>query len=55
MEGDFCHELAALLEKHRAGNRTVTPEHILAEYLIACLNAYNDATNDRIRWMKSNA
>lgn len=38
-------ELASVLNKHCAENGSNTPDFILAEYLIACLKAFNVANN----------
>jgi hypothetical protein len=43
-------ELMRLLNKHCAENRSNTPDFILAEYLLRCLNALDIAVNDRTEW-----
>jgi hypothetical protein len=40
-------ELASVLNKYSAENESNTPDFILAEYLMACLNAFNTASNSR--------
>lgn len=51
---EFEIELAELLKKYRRSNRSITPDHILVGYLVACLDAFDKATNDRASWLKSN-
>jgi hypothetical protein len=46
LEGD----LSALLNSYSLENESNTPDFILAEYLIRCLDAYNVALTDRARW-----
>lgn len=43
-------ELAALLNRHSAENASNTPDFILAQYLTACLEAFNVATQQRETW-----
>lgn len=38
-------ELSSVLNKYSAENESNTPDFILAEYLLACLNAFNTANN----------
>lgn len=38
-------EISSVLNKHSAENESNTPDFILAEYLMACLNAFNTANN----------
>lgn len=38
-------EIASVLNKHSAENGSNTPDFILAEYLLACLAAFNTANN----------
>lgn len=42
-------ELAELLNKYSVENRSSTPDFVLAEYLTACLLAYEHAKNESIR------
>lgn len=46
----FRRELIALLNKHSKENFSNTPDFILADYLINCLNAFNLTTNRRTEW-----
>ena len=43
-------ELAALLNKHSAENGSNTPDHVLAQYLMHCLEAFDYATRYRNQW-----
>ena len=43
-------ELTVLLNKHSIENGSNTPDFILAEYLINCLNAWSTAVNHRDSW-----
>ena len=40
-------EIASVLNKYSAENESNTPDFILAEYLMACLTAFNTASNSR--------
>jgi hypothetical protein len=52
----FEQDLRRLINKHRLINEhcmenvSDTPDNILAEYMCACLNAFNVATNQRRKW-----
>lgn len=39
-----------VLNCHSAENASDTPDFILAEYLIGCLNAYDQAVRSREKW-----
>lgn len=43
-------ELKALLNRHSVENRSNTPDFILAQYLIQCLDAFNYAVRYRADW-----
>ena len=43
-------EIKMVLNKHCAENNSNTPDFILGEYLVACLEAFNRATNRRENW-----
>ena len=49
-KGNLESDLAALLNGYSLENDSNTPDFILAEYLIRCLDAYNMALVDRARW-----
>ena len=46
-------ELEALLEQYDIPSISDTPDSVLAAYLLACLNAFHDATRQRSEWLKS--
>ena len=46
----FIIELEQLLNRHSMEQRSNTPDFILAEYLIACLRAYEGAVERRAQW-----
>jgi hypothetical protein len=50
METDLQTQLAVLLNSFFVENRSNTPDWILAEYLLACLAAYNKAVRARDEW-----
>lgn len=43
-------ELAAVLNRHSREGRSGTPDFILAEYLLGCLDAFERAAIARERW-----
>lgn len=43
-------DIAAVLNRHSAENVSNTPDFILAQYLLACLAAFNTASLGRERW-----
>lgn len=49
-EGEFPRELIKLLNRYSQENMSNTPDFILAEYLIACLAAFNVAVQQRETW-----
>jgi hypothetical protein len=46
----FEDDLRYLLNVHSAENRSNTPDFILAEYMLACLNVFDDTVNKREQW-----
>ena len=48
--GELVRDLAAVLNRHSVENASDTPDFILAEYLVACLEAFATAVVDRGRW-----
>lgn len=46
----FSEELEKLLNMKSMEQGSDTPDFILAEYMLACLNAFNSATNCREAW-----
>ena len=43
-------ELTTILNKHSTENGSDTPDFVLAMFLLACLTAFDDATNLRREW-----
>lgn len=50
MSTELESDIAAVLNKHCAENDSNTPDFILAQYLIACLAAFNAASLAREKW-----
>lgn len=48
--GNFLEELEGLLNKYSKENTSNTPDFILADYLLAALDAFNNAVNHRSSW-----
>jgi len=51
----FKQELASLINRYSYENGSNTPDFIIAEYLIDCLDNFNKTTNKRTEWYKDNA
>ncbi len=51
-DNDFLRELTTLLNRYNTEKGSNTPDFILAEYLCACLDAFDDATDARDTWYK---
>lgn len=49
LDDDFRSELSALINKHCRENASDTPDYILADYLAACLDAFDAATRARTK------
>jgi len=47
---EFVDQLSDLLNRHSKENASNTPDFILAQYLVACLAAWNTATQQRETW-----
>lgn len=43
-------EIRCALNRASRENESNTPDFILAEYLVACLEAFEKSTNDRRKW-----
>ena len=43
-------DIERTINRHSAENASNTPDYILAQYLIACLSAFNVATQQRETW-----
>ena len=50
MDTGLSRDLRDLLNRESRENESNTPDHILAEYLMACLIAFEDASNASERW-----
>ncbi len=48
----FRKELENLINRHSQEGGSDTPDFVLAEYFIACLEAFNKATRRRAEWYK---
>jgi hypothetical protein len=48
----FQDELITLINKHCMEDASNTPDHLLADYLIRCLQTWDDATKARENWYK---
>lgn len=46
----FNKELEQLLNKYSKENQSDTPDFILCDFILGCLNAFNSATNIRDDW-----
>lgn len=51
---DFAEELRASINRCSEENGCNTPDFMLAEYLISCLDAFNKAVNQREKWYGRN-
>ena len=47
---EFWNDLEALINKYSMENASNTPDWILAQYLKACLDAFNMAVQQRENW-----
>jgi len=47
---DLHDELQSLLNRHSKENGSNTPDHVLAEYLVSCLAAFDHAMRMRALW-----
>lgn len=48
--GEFQVELEELINRHSIENGSDTPDRLLAEYLVGCINIYNQTVKARDRW-----
>lgn len=49
-KGRFQAELYNLINKYSMENGSNTPDFILSKYLVACLDAFNEAVTTRTEW-----
>jgi hypothetical protein len=47
---EFQKELEHLINKHSMENGSNTPDYMLSEYLLRCLDNFNQTVQDRERW-----
>lgn len=47
---EFKNELRSVLNRYSRENQSNTPDHILCEYLLNCLTAFDSAVNSRTIW-----
>lgn len=47
---DFRSEIKALINKHSMENSSNTPDYILADYLIRCIDNFTETTQVREEW-----
>lgn len=50
MKTQFEKELRELVNRHYMEAGSNTPDHILAKYLCACFDAFDNAVNQREKW-----
>jgi hypothetical protein len=50
MSTNFKEELTHLINRYSLENGSDTPDFMLAEYLVSCLNAYERAVEQRSAW-----
>lgn len=50
----FERELQDLINRHSVENGSDTPDFILAQYMLTCLTAYQNAVNSRDKWFGVN-
>lgn len=53
MDQTFEKELEELINRHSKEADSGTPDFLLAEYLTACLEAYNNAVKKRDAWREN--
>lgn len=51
---NFRVELEALINRHSIENGSDTPDFILADFLLACLRAFDSAARRRTKWYAPN-
>jgi hypothetical protein len=48
--GNLESELTSLLNRYGADNDSITPDYILAQFLLGCLASFNTAVKQRETW-----
>lgn len=51
---DLFEELRGLLNRYSCDGDSNTPDFILVNYLIGCLNSYKEAVKDTAKWFGNN-
>lgn len=52
---ELVRDIAEAINRNSAENGSDTPDFILAEYLVGCLEAFNAATRHRAKWYDPDA
>jgi hypothetical protein len=47
---EFERELEGLINKHSKENDSNTPDFLIAQFLVRCLDAWNETSNAREKW-----
>jgi len=50
VESEFRQDLTKLINVYSKENGSDTPDYIIADYLIGCLETFNKSVNDRRNW-----
>lgn len=45
-------EIAGLLNKYSQENRSNTPDYMLADFMLGCLNVYENTIRSRTEWFE---
>lgn len=50
MVEELKRDLASVLNRHNIDNQLNTPDFILADYIVRCLESFEEANKERNRW-----
>ena len=50
LEQSLTKELTSVINRHSVENGSNTPDYILAEYILSCLEVFDRAVNSRADW-----
>ncbi len=50
MDHTFEQDLAELINRHSCENASNTPDFVLAQFMVACVSAFNASTQQRETW-----
>lgn len=50
---NFKEDLTRLINKYSLENTSNTPDYIIANYLVSCLEAFNIGVNQRGKWYRT--